>query len=317
MKVLNDKKRVGVRSLVDSAGISGKLTAKNISFMLAPRINAPGRLEHAELSVKLLLENDSQRAQLLSTEINKINAKRQQIGSLIGEEAYAKLVDVEKSKMIFLTGKGWHPGVIGIVASKLSEKFNRPTILISEEDSFCRGSARSIKNFDVYGLLNSCKDLFVDFGGHKDAAGFEILAENIPKLEERLNKEIEGLLTVENLLPVKRIEVEIPANMINIDLAYELEKLEPYGSSNPIPIVVTRNLKVLKSKRVGSDGNHLKLKLFDGKSIFDSIGFGLGEMQDELDSSCYYDVAYNLSVNEWDGFEFPQMEIVDMRRSEI
>jgi len=314
MKVLNEQKRVGVKHLVDSTGISGKLTTHSISFALAPRLNAPGRLHHAELSMKLLMEKDHQKAQDLAGQINRINAERRQIGTLIGDEVFSRMENADEKKLILLAGKNWHPGVIGIVASRISERFNRPTILISEEGDLCRGSVRSIEDFDVYKLLLSCKDLFIDFGGHKDAAGFEMLTKNLSALEERLCKNIDGCLAIDNLVPKTKIDAEIPTSCISSDLAIELEKLEPYGSGNPAPVLMSKRLKVVKSKRVGQSGSHLKLKLTDGKSVFDSIAFDMGPLSGEIEGSKEYDVAYNLSINEWDGFEFPQMEIVDMRR---
>ncbi|MCX5749363.1 MAG: single-stranded-DNA-specific exonuclease RecJ [Candidatus Saganbacteria bacterium] len=314
MKILNEKKRVGVKHLVDTAGISGRVTARNISFMLAPRLNAPGRLHHAELSMKLLLEDNPQKAQALAGEINRVNVERQQIGALIGEEIFSRMEDADEKKLILLAGKNWHPGVIGIVASRISERFNRPTILISEEGEFCRGSVRSIEGFDVYDLLLSCKDLFLDFGGHKDAAGFEMLSKDIPELEERLRKKMDGCIAIENLVPRTKIDAVIPSKDITSVLATELEQLEPYGSGNPAPVLLAKGLKIVNCKRVGQSGNHLKIKLSDGGSVFDSIGFDMGELAGELEISKEYDIAFNLSLNEWDGFEFPQMEIVDMRR---
>lgn len=315
IKVLNDKKRVGVKHLFDAAGISGKATTRNISFMLAPRLNAPGRLEHARLSVNLLLEDDPLKARMIAGEINRINTERQQIGGLIGDDAYSRLRDVDVKQLIVLSGKGWHPGVIGIVASKIAEKFNRPTILISHDKDSCRGSARSIEGFDVYGLLASCRDLFSDFGGHKDAAGFEMPAGNIQALEDRLSKEIAGTIKIENLVPRTKIDAEIDPGMISLKLASELEKLEPFGSGNRSPVFVSKKLRITGKKKVGSKGNHLKLKLSNGKSVIDSIGFGMGAIDEKLIKDQDFDVAYNLSLNRWDGFEIPQMELVDLRRS--
>lgn len=315
MKVLGEKKRVGVRQLCEKSGMNGEVTARNISFMLAPRLNAPGRLKHAGLSIKLLLEDDPQKAKGIADEISLINSQRQQIGSLIGQDVFSKLSDPETKKLIMLSGKNWHPGVIGIVASRISEKFNRPTILISEDGDSCRGSARSIENFDIYKLLMSCKDLFSDFGGHKDAAGFEMPTEMIPALKERLSKEIEAFLSVDELAPRTNIDLEIDFDRISIDLAREIEKLSPFGHGNPDPVLMSRKLKVVESKKVGSKGNHLKIKFSDGNNCVDSIGFGMGALSKDISKDGYFDVAYNLSVNQWDGFQFPQIGIVDIRRA--
>lgn len=313
IKLLNEKSRVGVRHLAKTAGIEN-ITAHSISFMIAPRLNAPGRLKHAGLSMKLLLENDYDKASLIADEINGINKERQQIGNLIGEEAFSKLENFDEKKLIILTGKGWHPGVIGIVSSKISERFNRPSILISEESNgSCRGSARSVEGFDVYKLLLTCRDLFIDFGGHKDAAGFEMLKENIPLLEKRLSKEIEGCLSVDNIVPRTKIDYEVDPSLIDMDLASELLALEPFGSGNPAPMFLSKGIKIMAEKTVGSSGRHLKLKLSDGKTAFEAIGFGLGMFGGKLKKSAVYDIAYNININNWDGFETAQVELVDMR----
>ncbi len=317
LKVLNDKKRVGVSSLVNSARITGDITNQKISFMLAPRLNAPGRLEHAELSIRLLLEDDPQKALALANEINVINTQRQKIGSLIGEDAFQRIGAVCDTKLIMLTGKNWHPGVIGIVASKVSERYHRPTILISEEeDGSCRGSVRTIENFDVYKMLLTCRDLFTDFGGHKDAAGFGIQSDNLAELKRRLSNHVEETLNVEALEPTTKIDLELPSEMITIDYAREIERLEPFGPGNQAPVFLGKNMKFVSAKQVGSDGAHLKVKLTDGNSVFDGIGFGIGKLIKNIEGCRNIDVAFNLTVNEWDGYSFPQMEIIDMRSAQ-
>lgn len=314
MKVLNEKKRIGVKHLFDAAGITKELNTKTISFMIAPRLNAPGRLKSASLSMELLLENDSSKAQTIAQEINRINIERQQIGNLIGEEVLQKIENASDKKLLLLSGKKWHPGVIGIVASRLVEKFNRPAILISEEEKFCRGSARGVEDFNIYEFLSSCRDLFIDFGGHKEAAGFEILPENIKILEERLSEKIEGALTKENLVPKTKIDIELACDDINMDLASELKILEPFGQANPNPIFMSKKLKIVNGKKVGSTGNHLKVKFSSGKAYIDSIGFGMGDFEKELDDINEVDVLYNLSVNEWNGNLSTQMELIDLKR---
>ncbi len=314
LRVLNEKRRVGVRHLVSAAGISGSVSPRNVSFMLAPRLNAPGRLKHASLSLKLLLEDDPKKAFSIAAEINKLNLERQQIGSLIGEDAFSKIGSLDDKKLIILTGKNWHPGVIGIVASNIADRYNRPTILISEEGDLCRGSVRSIDGFDVYSLLYSCRDLFIDFGGHKDAAGFGMKSSNIKALEERLKKETDGSLAVERLVPKTNIDAQLMAGDIDTEAASDLQILEPFGSGNPAPVLMTPDLKVVSIKKVGKSGNHIKIRLTDGKNDLDSIGFGMAGLSEQIEPSCRVDAAYVLSVNEWDGFQHPQLQLVDLRR---
>ncbi len=316
IKLLNEKKRAGVKHLFNAAKMSGDVTARNISFMLAPRLNAPGRLKHADLSLNLLLENDPQKAKNIADEINFVNSQRQQIGTLIGEDVFSRINDPENTKLIMLSGKNWHPGVIGIVASRICEKYNRPSILISDSGRICRGSARSIEGFDIYKLLLSCKDIFSDFGGHKDAAGFEMPSDSIEELKSRLSKEIEGAFTFDELVPKTRIDVETKPGDLSCDLAREIEKLAPFGQGNPGPVFMARNMKVCSSNKVGAKKTHLKLKLSSDGSFLDAIGFGLGEFADEIPKTGAVDIAFNLSVNEWDGFVLPQAQLVDIRRAQ-
>lgn len=316
ISLLNEKKRAGVKHLFSSAKLSGDITARNISFMLAPRLNAPGRLKHAELSLNLLLEDDPQKAKSIADEINLVNSQRQQIGALIGEDVFSRITDPENTKLIVLSGKNWHPGVIGIVASRISEKYNRPSILISDSGKVCRGSARSIEGFDVYKLLLSCKDIFSDFGGHKDAAGFEMLSGSIEELKSRLAREIEGSFTYDELVPKTRIDVEAEPEELSCDLAREIERLAPFGQGNPSPVFLSKNMKVDSCKKVGAKGSHVKLKLSRGGAVIDAIGFGLGALADEMPRNLAVDIAFNLSVNEWDGFVIPQAQLVDIRRAQ-
>lgn len=317
ISLLNEKRRAGVKHLFSSAKLSGDITARNISFMLAPRLNAPGRLKHAELSLNLLLEDDPQKAKSIADEINLVNSQRQQIGALIGEDVFSRITDPENTKLIVLSGKNWHPGVIGIVASRISEKYNRPSILISDSGKVCRGSARSIEGFDVYKLLLSCKDIFSDFGGHKDAAGFEMLSGSIEELKSRLSREIEGSFTYDELVPKTRIDVEAEPEELSCDLAREIERLAPFGQGNPSPVFLSKNMKVDSCKKVGAKGSHIKLKLSRGGAVIDAIGFGLGALAEEMPRNSAVDIAFNLSVNEWDGFVIPQAQLVDIRRSQI
>lgn len=316
IKLLNEKKRAGVKHLFSAAKLSGDITARNISFMLAPRLNAPGRLKHAELSLSLLLEDDPQKAKSIADEINLVNAQRQQIGALIGEDVFSRIIDPENTKLIMLSGKNWHPGVIGIVASRISEKYNRPSILISDSGRVCRGSARSIEGFDIYKLLFSCRDIFSDFGGHKDAAGFEMPSGSIEELKARLSKEIEGSFTFDELVPKTKIDVEADPEDASGELAREIERLAPFGQGNPNPVFMTRDLRISSCNKVGSKGAHLKLKLTRGRTCLDAIGFGLGGLFDELPKDSPVDIAYNLMLNEWDGFTMPQAQLVDVRRAQ-
>jgi len=317
LKLINERRRLGIRHLAEAASLSGRISVNHIYFGLAPRINAAGRLEHASKSVELLLTDDTVQAKALARELNQINLRRRDIGSNIKEEVFSKLDDkyVSENKLIFMWGENWHPGVIGIAASQVVDRFFRPTVLVGINDGVGRGSARSVEGFNIYGLLESCRDLFLDFGGHEGAAGFEIRSENIPELENRLKEKIDNLVTLEELRPRIAIDAELDPSAITMGLIKEMELLDPHGEGNPPPIFMSRGLNLIDIRRVGSKGRHLKLKFTDQSVNLDTIGFDMGSLADRLSYDGTYDVAYNLEANEWNGFEVAQLSLVDIREA--
>lgn len=311
LKALNERKRAGLRALMDVARVNGKLTADSIGFMISPRINAAGRIEHASLSVELLTTEDQNRIRELAGILDKINSKRQDIGSQIKEDVFSRIAGIPP-KLIVLEGKDWHPGVIGIVASKVVDQFCRPAILIGVTDGVGRGSARSIDGLDIYSVLEECRDLFLDFGGHKKAAGFEIEKDKIPEFKKRVIDIVDERLTSEDLKPRLLIDTELNPGQINISLAMELQSLDPFGEGNPEPLLMTRNLKLIEQRRVG-DGSHIKARFTDGKVTLDSIGFRLGDMSESLKLGNKYDIVYCLRLNEYNGIGSAQLNLVDIR----
>ncbi len=315
LRLINEKKRMGIRHLAEAASLYGKISVNHIYFGLAPRINAAGRLEHASKSLELLLTEDPVEARALAQEISRINTSRQDIGRDIKDEVFSKLDEkyVTQNKVVVLSGKEWHPGVIGIVASQVVDRFSRPTVLVGINDGVGRGSARSIDGINMYELLDSCRDLFMDFGGHEGAAGFEIKPENIPELMSRLQEHGEGTISHEELRPKISIDAELEPSKITMSLIKELEVLDPHGEGNPSPVFMSKNLRLSDSRKVGAEGRHLKAKFSDGKVTLDTIGFDLGGRADMLSYDEIYDIAYRLETNEWDGFEVAQLSLVDIR----
>jgi len=311
LKSLNDCKRPGLKSLIEAAGIKKRIVASSVNFAIAPRLNSAGRLEHASLSVELLTTKDELKAKQLALELNRLNTKRQSIGSQIKEEVFAKIGD-SPERSIVMCGQSWNPGVIGIVASQVVDRYYRPAVLIGVNEGIGRGSARSIDGINIYGALNECRDLFSDFGGHKKAAGFEVVEANIPELIRRLKEVIEGLISDEDLMPTLEIEALIEPKEITMGLASELELLDPHGEENPPPVFATYGLKLIDMRRVG-DGSHLKTRFTDGKVTLDSIGFSFGDLASKLKLGENYDLAYNLEVNEFNGYESAQLNLVDIR----
>ncbi|MBU0671417.1 MAG: single-stranded-DNA-specific exonuclease RecJ [Candidatus Margulisbacteria bacterium] len=319
LKLLNERKRLGLKHLAEVSSIKGNLSVNHVYFALAPRINAAGRLEHATKSLELMLTEDEAQARALALELNKINVRRRGIGGDIKEEVFSRLDDsyISENQLILLSGENWHPGVIGIVASQLVDRFVRPAILVGVNEGIGRGSARSISGFNVFNLLNSCQDLFIDFGGHAGAAGFEIKADNIAALFSRLKEAGAASLSAEALSPKIMIDAKLAPSEITMSLIRELEILDPHGEGNPTPIFMSQGLKLSDLRRVGNNGQHLKLKMTDGQSNLETIGFNLGDLADQLTYNIGYDVAYHLEANEWNGFETAQLRLVDIREAAI
>ncbi|OGC24918.1 single-stranded-DNA-specific exonuclease RecJ [candidate division WOR-1 bacterium RIFOXYB2_FULL_42_35] len=316
LKLINERKRLGIKALAEASSLKDQITENQIYFGLAPRINAAGRIEHASKSVELFLSEDADEVQALAAELNKINTRRQGIGKDIREEVFERLKDQPAgAKVVVLEGEGWHPGVIGIVASRVVDQLGCPAVLIGINDGVGRGSARSIGGVNIYALLDSCRDLFLDFGGHEGAAGFEVAVDKIPELKKRLQEKAAELISDEDLKARLLIDAELEAKVITMSLAKELSVLGPYGEGNRVPIFVTKGMKIESMRAVGADGRHLKAKFAKEGNSFDSIGFGLGEKAAELNYNNMYDIAYRLETNLWNGFESVQLSLVDIKEA--
>jgi single-stranded-DNA-specific exonuclease len=315
LQSLSSRSRLGLRHLGEVARIRGNVTARLVNFVLAPRINAAGRLEHASLAVELLLAKNAENARDVAKRLDSINSERQGIGSSIQEEVFSglrgKALD---DSLIVVKGNGWHPGVVGIVASKVVDAFYKPAVLIGVEDGMGRGSARSTDGINIFDILSKCREFFTDFGGHEFAAGFKIESGKINEFANKLKDEAKKAIREDDLLPRIAVDAEIGSSDITMGLLKELETLSPHGKGNPEPTFMTRNLKLVDWRCVG-DGSHLKAKFTDGKVNLDVIGFGLGEMSRDLDYSSSYDIAYALRVSEWEGFESAELRLVDLKKS--
>ncbi|HTY13880.1 MAG TPA: single-stranded-DNA-specific exonuclease RecJ [Candidatus Omnitrophota bacterium] len=315
LNLINERKRLGLKQMLEAASVNARVGVSQINYVIAPRINASGRLEHASISVKLLTSSDPLEAMELAKKINSINTRRQGIGENIQEEVFAKIEGKRNDKILIAEGENWHPGVIGIVASRVVDAFYRPTVLIGINEGVGRGSARSIGDFNIFNILNTCRDLFDDFGGHEGAAGFEIDPSKIEELKSRLLANIEGMITPDLLVPKIEIDYAIDPNQITLGLIKELDVLEPHGQGNPSPIFMTGGLTLTDIRKVGADGAHLKLKFTDGNSSIESIGFRMGKNGYDLAVNKKYDIAYNLETNVWNGFESAQLNLVDIRET--
>lgn len=304
LKTMSGTKRHGLKALIEESGLTGKdITCKHLGFILGPRLNASGRMDTPDHSLNLLLSCHHEEAKELAKTVNAYNRQRQKVESLIMEEAEAivsREINFNRHKVIVISKKDWHHGVMGIVAAKLADKFCRPTILISETEGLCRGSARSIKNFHLFEALFACKDLLDNFGGHSHAAGLVLEKDNIKDFRNRINVIAGEKLLLEDLLPSVDVDMELGLNQVNFKLAEEIESLEPFGSGNPKPLFVTKNL-VLRGQIRSMARETLKFWLSDGKQTACVLGFGMSRLKDALESASKIDIVYTPRKDEWAG----------------
>ncbi len=288
---------MGLKSIIQSSGYN-KIDSNTISFGVAPRINACGRMGKAEEALELLLSNDIYRVNELTKKLNEHNLRRQEIEKEIFENAKEKIEKehLEENRTIVVGGKGWHHGVIGIVSSKITDLYFKPSILFSfEEDGIGKGSGRSIPGFDLHKALTKCKDTLERFGGHSMAVGVTIKKEQLEEFKEKF-EEIAQQEKTEEIMPVLNIDAKIDLNMLNKEMIESLKELEPFGEANKMPIFAFKGLKI-DSIRALSEGKHLKLTLKDENKIINAIGFNIGNLVEEYKIGDKIDVAGVLEIN--------------------
>jgi single-stranded-DNA-specific exonuclease len=318
LESINTTQRPGLKALIVAAGlVQGKIGAGDISFMLGPRLNAAGRLDDAILAYKLLLADDFTTAQQLATDLNAANRKRQELTREVQRAALAQIRELGKdtNRIVILDGEGYPAGLVGLVASKLVEELARPVLLLERGAETSRGSARSVPGFNIIEALTACGDLFVRYGGHSAAAGFTIANERLPELERRLLEYAEARLP-EHPDPVLAIDVEAPLDALSWDLHAQIAALEPFGQANPQPILMSRRVRVSGAWPKGAEGQHLKLRLDDGRGgpAFDAIAFRLGHLAEHFQRPRQIDIAYTLEANEWNGSRTLQLNVKDFRQ---
>lgn len=314
---LSETEKIGLKALMQSSGLRPtNLGTGQIVFILAPRINAVGRMGSAARAVHLLISENPRQAANIASILEKENQTRKSIDEETFRQAESILereFDPERDRVIVLAHKGWHPGVIGIVASRIVEKYYRPTVMIALEDGTGKGSARSVPGFDIYQALKSCEKLMTGFGGHKYAAGLSIQAENIPALRECLNRYAWQTMTEDTLIP--KIHVDSPLELREIDGKFWglLKRFAPFGPQNMRPVFMSRNLQVVGSPQiVGS--NHLKFKVRQNGLVIDAIGFNLGHLLYRIEPGRKnLDMVYVIDENEYLGRKTLQLRVKDLR----
>lgn len=312
---------VGLRALMEVSGcLDKKLTTGTVGFGLAPRINAAGRLERAGLAVEMLTTRDSSVAREIAEELDRYNTKRQEVELAMVSEAHEMikaLGGLGERGAIVLGREGWHPGVIGIVASRIMETYHRPAVIVSLGEEIGQGSARSIAGFDLYEALKACSDGLLAFGGHKAAAGFRIPRGLFPDFAERFDQHCRLALTHEQLQKVLTIDAEVLLGELSTRVVEEIEKLEPHGIGNPRPLLVANRVKVLgEPKVVGARQNHLQLRVAQGDVVVKAIAWNLAERGKKLKADTICSLAFHPAINEWQGRREVQLEVRDFQLEE-
>lgn len=307
-------RNLGLRELIKSSGYK-EIDSNTISFGVAPRINACGRMGHEEKALKLFLAEDLESATKITKELNEYNTLRQSTEKAIYEEAVQQIEKnhLDANNSIVLGGKGWHHGVIGIVSSKVTDKYYKPSILLSFEDNIAKGSGRSVPGFDLYEGLAKCEDLLEKYGGHSMAVGLTLKKENLENFKERF-EQIAKEKNIKELVPIIYIDDELKLKDINMDLVKSISILEPFGEANKVPLFLIRNLKI-DSIRALSEGRHLKLTLRDENFVINAIGFELGYLAEEYRIGDRIDVVGTLEINSFNGFSSIQINMKDIRKS--
>ena len=308
-------KNIGLRSIINSSGYN-KIDSNTISFGVAPRINACGRMGKAEEALELFLSKDKNEVNELTNKLNEHNRKRQETEKAIFENALEKIKaeHLDENKAIIVGGENWHHGVIGIVSSKITEMYFKPSILLSfEEDGIGKGSGRSIPGFDLHEALMKCSDTIEKFGGHSMAVGITVKKDNL----EKFKKEFEQIATqskIDEIIPIINIDAKVDLSDIDKEMVESLKQLEPFGEANKMPVFAFKNLKI-DPIRALSEGKHLKLTLKDNNYIINAIGFNIGYLANEYRIGDKIDVAGVLEINTFNGVDNLQINIKDIMKS--
>ncbi len=315
LALMRETKNLGLQALIRSSGLDGKeITAGRIGFILAPRLNALGRMDRALLGVDLLLAEDQEQATTIARHCEERNRERQELDRAILESVMRRVdaLDLDDTWGIALADEGWHPGVIGIVASRVVEQTGRPTFLVAVNDGVGKGSGRSIPAFDLHAALGECSDLLIKHGGHRAAAGLTIAPEQMPAFAERFNEVARGRLTERDLMRVVHVDVALPISEATAELEKLLRNFEPFGIGNPGPTFSAYGVRVATSAaKIGADG--VKFSVDGASGPVEAVGWGLAPRAAELAVGRSVDLAYRIERNVFRGMERLQLAILDFR----
>ena len=311
LELLNNTHRLGIQEMIHCAGSKpGDLDSQTISWVLGPRLNAAGRLGDATTSYQLLLTQDPQEANSLALELEEKNAKRRKLTEEFQNKAREIVIAEGVDLPLLMAGdESYPPGVMGLVAGRLSGEFYRPVVIFRFGEETCRGSGRSINEFNLMTALEGCHDLLSKFGGHTKAAGFSLPTENLAQFRQRLLSLAQEQLSGLDLRPHINIDAEVLLSVFAGETFNKIQQLAPFGSGNPLPVFVSRRVEVVSQRQIGSRGEHLGLKLKQEGVVWDAIGFGLGNFIQEL--SPYVDIVYNLDLDRWGGGKKLRLNLLD------
>ncbi len=317
LKRFRATKNVGLKALIDVSTNGKAITTSTIGYTIAPRINASGRLGCASRSVELFLTDDADRAKELAESLCEENTLRQQTEQKMFREAMEYLEnhpEVKEDNVIVIPHENWHHGIVGIVSSKITEKFYKPSILFAIDGDEAKGSGRSVNGFNLFGALESSSDLLEKFGGHELAAGLTIKAENIEEFRKKINSCSKDQFSETMRTPTILLDAAIKVPYITLDTVNDINRLQPFGVDNPTPLFAVRNIKIHKIS-VMSEGKHLRMTLLKDGKYLDSVGFGMGEYYQYLQEGDFIDVAFSLDINDYKGFQNVQLILKDIKKA--
>jgi len=310
LKLINTTPRLGIKEMIIQTGLNiGSLDTESISWVLAPRLNAAGRLAHAMTSYRLLMTDSPQEAHQLTIWLEEKNAERQKLTTKALTKAREQILAQGISPLLVASDKDYPAGIIGLVAGRLSEEFYRPAIVIKTGELTSSGSCRSIPEFNIILALNQCSSLLSHFGGHSQAAGFTLPTKNLTRLTQCLSQLATTQLAKIDLRPQLDIDAEVTLPDLGGDTFQTTRQLAPFGRGNPAPTFVSRRVEIVDCRTMGGNGEHLRIKLKQGNSVWDGVGFRLGNHLAEVSSP--FDIVYNLEVDRWGGKERLRLNILD------
>lgn len=315
LKQVNENPSTGIKALMHLAELKEKMHVNNLVFVIAPRVNAAGRMDDARKAVELFIEEDFDKALALAEQLHSDNTDRREADSTITEEALSLLENDAKNhhrKTTVLYQGHWHKGVVGIVASRLIEKYYRPTIVLTNSGEKVSGSARSVIGFNVYEAIHQCRDLLDNYGGHFYAAGLTMKAENVTAFQTRFEEVVAASISEEQLVPEISIDTEISFKDINSKFYDIICQMEPFGPDNMRPVFIAKNVYESGSSRIVKEA-HIKFQLKQGSIMVDGIGFGMAEKFGLLQPNVPLDVVFTLDENEWQGNKKIQLRVIDLK----